>query len=77
MSLTTYNRSDCSTLEVGVAKLRKPALGRHRSYRDAIIIIQNTFILAIFMQNLFGHGKTMTALCTLPNVVTTTREVAL
>jgi len=36
---------------VGVAKLKKSDQGRHRSYRDATIIIQNTFILAVFVKN--------------------------
>jgi len=36
-----------------------PVLGRHRSYRDAIIFIQITFILDVLIQNSFGHGKTV------------------
>ncbi len=53
---------------VGVAKLRKPALGRHRSYRDTSVFSKNTLNIDVLMQILFGHGTTMTALDIIPQL---------
>ena len=46
---------------VGVAKLENKVHGCHGLTVTLIFLSKNTLVLSVFIQNYFGHGKTMTA----------------